>query len=118
MARERFERLITVFDGAKADGRFAPSPGWMQLTQGNHGLAVALRVESDRRPEQIRIVSVIGAVINLDQRRRLDTAEQHAVGVALAIGRNHVEAPQSANADVDLLGLDFETGRSEPVRQM
>ena len=39
MARELFERLVTVFNCAKADARIAPSFGWMQLTQGNHGLA-------------------------------------------------------------------------------
>ena len=118
MARELFERLVTVFDCAKADGRIAPSLGWMQLTQGNHSLAVALLVESDRRPELPRIISFIRSVINLDQGRWLDTTELHAVGIAPAIGRNHVEAPQPTNADVDLLCLDFETGRSEPIWQM
>ena len=75
-------------------------------------------VESDRRPEPPRIISVIRSVINLDQGRWLDTTELHAVGIAPAIGRNHVEAPQPTNADVDLLCLDFEAGRSEPIGQM
>ena len=118
MARELFERLVTVLDCAKADGRIALSFGWMQLTQGNHSLAVALLVESDRRPEPPGIISVIRSVIKFDQGRRLDTTELHAVGIAPAIGRNHVEAPQPTNADVDLLCLDFETGRSEPIWQM
>src|SRR5215470_4457644 len=118
MACELFKRLVTVFDGAKADGRVAPSFGWMQLTQGNYSLAVALLVERDCRPEPPRIISIIRSVINLDQGRRLDTTELHAVGIAPAIGRNHVEAPQPTNADVDLLCLDFETGRSEPIWQM
>ena len=75
MARELFERLVTVFDCTEADGRIALSFGWMQLTQGNHSLAVALFVESDRRPEPPRIISVIRSVINLDQGRWLDTTE-------------------------------------------
>ena len=99
MARELFERLVTVFDCAKADGRIALSFGWMQLTQGNHSLAVALLVESDRHPEQPRIISVIRSVINLDQGRWLDTTELHAVGIAPAIGRNHVEAPQPTKVE-------------------
>src|SRR5262245_32395917 len=118
MARELFERLVTVFDCTKADRSIAPSFGWMQLTQGNHSLAIALLVESDGRPEQPRIIRVIRSVINLDQGRWLDTAKLHAVGIAPAIGRNHIEAPQPTNADVDLLCLDFETGRSEPIWQM
>src|SRR6185369_319428 len=118
MARELFERLVTIFDCTEADGRVAPRFGWMQLTQGNHSLAVALLVESDRHPVPLRIISVIRSVINLDQSRWLDTTELHAVGIAPAVGRNHVEAPQPTNADVDLLCLDFETGRSEPVWQM
>src|ERR1700741_883076 len=103
MARELFERLVTVFDCAKADARVALRFGWMQLAQGNHSLAVALLVERDRGPEPPRIVSVIRSVIKLDQGRWLDTTELHAAGPAPAIGRNHVEAPQPANADVDLL---------------
>src|SRR5262245_11390269 len=119
MARELFERLVTVFDCAKADARIALSFGWMQLTQGNYGLAVALLVARDRRPEPPRIIGVIHrSVIKLDQGRWLDTTELHAVGIALAIGRYHVEAPQPTNADVDLLCLDFETSRSEPIWQM
>src|SRR5262245_1398147 len=93
MARELFERLVTVFDCAKADGRIAPSFGCVQLAQGNHSLAVALLVESDRRPKPPRIVRVIRSMIDLDQGRWLDTTELHAVGIAPAIGRNHVEAP-------------------------
>src|SRR5688572_23373296 len=118
MARELFERLVTVFDCAKTDACIALSFGWMQLTQGNHSLAVALLVKSDRRPEPARIISVVRSVIKLDQSRWLDTTELHAAGIAPAIGRNHVEAPQATNTDVDLLCLDFETSRSEPVWQM
>src|ERR1700745_3734690 len=109
MARELFKRLVTVFDSAKADGRIALSFGWMQLTQGNHSLAVALLVESDRRPEPPRIISVIRSVINLDQGRWLDTTELHAVGIAPAIGRNHVEAPHPPKAAAVLPGLYCET---------
>src|SRR5690242_16379552 len=118
MACQLFERLVAVFDCAKSDGPIALSFGRMQLTQGDHSLAVALLVESDRRSEPPWIIGVIRSVIDLDQGRRLDTTELHAVGIAMAIGRNHVEAPETANADVDLLRLDFETGRSEPIGQM
>src|SRR5689334_13164460 len=99
MACELFERLVTVFDCAKADARIALSLGWMQLTQGDHRLAVALLVERDRRAEPPRIIRSIRSVIDLDQGRWLDPTELHAVRIAMAIGRDHVEAPQPANAD-------------------
>src|SRR5262245_51001691 len=118
MARKLFERLVTVLDRTKADARIALSLGWMQLTQGDHSLAVALLVESDRRPKSPWIIGLIRPVINLDQGRRLDTTKLHAVGIAPAIGRNHIEAPQPANADVDLLCLNLETGWPEPIWQM
>src|SRR5690349_20036019 len=118
MACELFERLVTVFDRAKADGRIALGFGWMQLTQGNYSLAVALLVEGDRRPESPRVLSVIRSVINLDQARGLHSPELHAIWIAPAIGRNHIEAPHPTNADVALLCLDFEAGRSEPIWQL
>src|SRR4030088_1574520 len=118
MARELFERLVTVFDCTEADARVALCFGWMQLTQCNHGLAIALFVESDGCPEPPRIVIAVRSVIELDQSRSFDTTEYHPVGEALAIRCDHVEAPQTADAYVDLLGLDFKTGWSEPIRQM
>jgi len=42
MSREFLERLITELDCTKADARVALCFGWMQLTQCNHGFAVAL----------------------------------------------------------------------------
>ncbi len=59
MARELFERLVTVFDGTEADTRIALRFGWMQLTQCNHGLAIALFVERDGCPEPPWIVIAI-----------------------------------------------------------
>ena len=102
----------------QADARVALCFGWMQLTQCNHGLAIALFVESDGCPEPPRIVIAVHSVIELDQSRSFDTTEFHPVGEALAIRCDHVEAPQTADAYVDLLGLDFKTGRSKPIRQM
>ena len=90
MARELFERLVTVFDCAKTDACIALSFGSMQLTQGNHSLAVALLVKSDRRPEPPRIISVVRSVIKLDH-GWLDTTELHAAGIAPAIGRNSTD---------------------------
>jgi len=118
MARELFERLVTIFDCTEADARVALCFGWMQLTQCNHGLAIALFVESDGCPEPPRIVIAVRSVIELDQSRSFDTTEYHPVGEALAIRCDHVEAPQTADAYVDLLGLDFKTGWPEPARQM
>src|SRR5882724_12601707 len=86
MAREFFERLVTVFDCTEADARVTLCFGWMQLTQCNHGLAIALFVESDGCPEPPRIVIAV-----------------RPVGEALAIRCDHVEAPQTADAYDDLL---------------
>src|ERR1700716_2606150 len=118
VARELFERLVTVFDCTEADARVALCFGWMQLTQCNHGLALALFGESDGCPEPPRIVIAVRSVIELDQSRSFDTTEYHPVGEALAIRCDHVEAPQTADTYVDLLGLDFKTGWSKPIRQM
>src|SRR5882672_3327683 len=118
VAREFFERLVTVFDCTEADARVALCFGWMQLTQCNHGLAIALFVESDGCPEPPRIVIAVHSVIELDQSRSFDTTEFHPVGEAPAIRCDHIEAPQTADTYVDLLGLDFKAGWSKPIRQM
>lgn len=118
MSRELVEGLIAELDGPKSDARVALCFGWMQLTQCNHGLAIALFIESDGCPEPPRIVIAVHSVIELDQSRSFDTTEFHPIGEALAIRCDHVEAPQTADAYVDLLGLDFKTGWPEPARQM
>src|SRR4029077_10526077 len=119
MARELFERLVPIFDCTEADAGVALRFGWMQLTHCDHGLAIALFVERDGCPEPRRIVIAIRrSVIDLDQCRSFNTTKLHPVGEALTIRCDHVEAPQTADTYVDLLGLDFKTGWSKPIRQM
>src|SRR3981189_3051231 len=102
VARELFERLVTILDCTEADARVALCFGWMQLTQCDHGLAIALFVERDGCPEPPRIVIAARSVIELDQSRFSARTEYHPVGEAPAIRRDHVEAPQTADAYVDL----------------
>ena len=66
--RQLVESLITEFDGAKSDSCVALRRRWMQLPQSDDCLAVALLIERDGGAEYARIVILVGAMIELDQR--------------------------------------------------
>jgi len=66
MARELFRASGNHMRLHEADARVALCFGWMQLTQCNHGLAIALFVESDGCPEPPWIVVAICSVIELN----------------------------------------------------
>jgi hypothetical protein len=90
----------------------------MQLSQSDDGLAVTLLIERDGGAEYARIVVFVGAMIDLDQVRPLDAPELHPIRISLAVGSDHIEAPFAADANIDRLCLDPETGRTEPLGKM
>ena len=69
---------VAELDGAEADRPVALCFGWMQLPQGDHGLAVALLIERNREAKTGWIVIHVRTVINLDQVRRLDAPKVHS----------------------------------------
>src|SRR4051812_36141420 len=118
VTREFAEGLIAEFHRAEADARVALLLGRVQLAQGEHGLAVALGVERHRDVEPRGIVVHVGTVLDLDQPRRFDPQEHHAVLIARAVGCGIDEAPAPAGADVAFQILDLEAIRPEPLRDL
>ena len=57
-------------------------------------------------------------MLDLNECRGIHTEENHSVGVAGAIGRDHVKTPDPARLEVDLFGFDREAfgSRSGPRR--
>src|SRR5262249_20708131 len=99
---------------AEADRRVALFHGRMQLAQGQHRLAVALRIERDSHAKARRIVVDVGPMLDLEQPRRFDAQEHHAVLIARAVWRDIHETPAAAGAGVDLKGFVLESLRREP----
>ena len=114
IASQLIEGLIAVLYRTKAKLAVASLPGGMKLAKGDHGLPVTLLHESHQQMEFVRVVVDIGTVNGLDQRRALNALEDHSVAVAGSVRSDHIEAPNAARGDFDLLGFDGEAFRTEP----
>src|SRR5262249_53486360 len=65
----------------------------MQLTQGQHGLAIALCIERDGDAKASGIIVDVRPMLDLKQPRCLDAQEPHAVLIARAVRADVDEAP-------------------------
>src|ERR1700692_4188853 len=93
MPSQFIQGLVAELDGAEADRPVALYFGRMQLPQRDHGLAIALLIERNRRAKTDWIVIHVRTVINLDQVRRVDAPKAHSIRKALAVWGEHVESP-------------------------
>lgn len=93
MSRELVEGLIAELDGPKSDRAIAMRLVWMQLTQCDDSLPIALLVEGNDSSEPVWIVIRIGAVVHFEEVWRFDLQEHHAVVTARAVGTNEDELP-------------------------
>src|SRR5215470_19189583 len=90
----------------------------MQLTQGQHGLAIALCIERDGDAKASGIIVYVRPMLDLKQPRCLDAQEHHAVLIARAVRSDVDEAPATTGADIDLKGFALEALRREPLRDL
>ncbi len=91
----------------------------MQLPQSDNGLAVALLIERDGGAEYAGIVVFVGAMIDLDQMRPVHTSELHPISDSVrSLGAIISYCSFAADANIDRLCLDPETGRTKPLREM
>ncbi len=100
------KRLITKLDSSETDCRITLGTRRVELPQRKNRLAVRLLVESHKHPEPTRVIVPVRSVLDFDEQGSGDIEEFHPVTEANPIFSDHVEPPDPALPQIELVGHD------------
>src|SRR5690606_30646848 len=108
------ERLKTELHSTETNLLIALLLRRVELTQGEHGLSVALLVERDGGAKAARVVVAVGAVLENDEFWSFHFQKHHAIVISRPVGAVEYATPPAADAHGYLPSPQRQPLRSNP----